>query len=521
LSDNIQRSWTPVSGVAARTWLKNQETRERMRNEIRFLRRGRDVRLGNINPTLTLLDYLRLDERALGTKEGCAEGDCGACTVVLRKRVGGRLVYQPVNACILLAGQADGADVITVDDLADGKLHPVQQAMVEQHGSQCGFCTPGFVMALFALYHAPRRGAPTRQAVNDFIAGNLCRCTGYRPIVDAALTACSGPPQDRFAGEEPDVARRLTELDDGADLLVGNETRFFAAPASIAALADLYARHPDAVLLAGATDVGLWITKQLRDLPKIIWLGRVRGLDTIDTKPDAVTFGTTVTHQDALPHLAAIDPDLGALLRRFAGRQVRTVGTIGGNIANGSPIGDVPPALIALGSTLTLQRGTATRSLPLEDFFIAYGRQDRAAGEFVHSVRVPRLEPNDCFRCYKISKRFDSDISAVMGAFRFTIDGGHIAAARIAFGGMAATPKRARGAEAALRGAALRNETNWSSALAALENDFAPITDQRGSAAYRRDVARGLLRKAMIEAGGTPSTQTRVVDAREDALVAG
>src|SRR5262245_53042939 len=218
---------------------KNQETRERMRNEIRFLRRGRDVRLGTIDPMLTLLDYLRLDERALGTKEGCAEGDCGACTVVLRKRVGGRLVYQPVNACILLAGQADGADVITVDDLADGALHPVQQAMVEQHGSQCGFCTPGFVMALFALYHAPRQGAPTRQAVNDFIAGNLCRCTGYRPIVDAALAVCAGAPQDHFATDEPETARRLAAFDDAADILVGTETRFFASPASIAALAEL------------------------------------------------------------------------------------------------------------------------------------------------------------------------------------------------------------------------------------------------------------------------------------------
>jgi xanthine dehydrogenase small subunit len=492
-----------------------------MRNEIRFLRRGRDVRLGNIDPMLTLLDHLRLDERALGTKEGCAEGDCGACTVVLRRRVGGHLVYQPVNACILLAGQADGADVITVDDLADDALHPVQQAMVEQHGSQCGFCTPGFVMALFALYHTPRQGAPTRKAVNDFIAGNLCRCTGYRPIVDAALAACSGQPQDRFAGEEPEVARRLTELDDGADVLVGSEARFFASPASIGALAELYARHPDAVLLAGATDVGLWITKQLRDLPKIIWLGRVRGLDAISVEPDAVSFGAMVTHQDALPHLAAIDPDLGALLRRFAGRQVRTVGTIGGNIANGSPIGDVPPALIALGSTLTLQRGSATRTLPLEDFFIAYGRQDRASGEFVHSVHVPKLGPDDCFRCYKISKRFDSDISAVMGAFRFTVRDGDVAAARIAFGGMAATPKRAHAAEAALRGVDLRNEASWSLALAALENDFAPITDQRGSAAYRRDVARGLLRKALIETGGTPSTRTRVVDVREDALVNG
>jgi xanthine dehydrogenase small subunit len=490
-----------------------------MRNEIRFLRGGREVRLSGFSPTLTLLDYLRLHERALGTKEGCAEGDCGACTVVLRRCVDGHVTYAPVNSCILFAGQADGADVIAVDDLANGGLHPVQQAMVETHGSQCGFCTPGFIMALFGLYHAPRRGLLTRTEINDFIAGNLCRCTGYRPIVDAALAACAAPPQDRFADEESEVARRLAALADDADVLVGDAQRFFAAPASIGALADIYAKHPDAVLVSGATDVGLWVTKQLRDLPKIIWLGRVRGLDAISHEPDAVTFGATATHQAAMPHLAAIDPDLGALLRRFAGRQVRTVGTIGGNIANGSPIGDTSPALIALGSTLVLQQGETTRTVPLEDFFIAYGRQDRRPGEFVRAVRVPKLGPDDCFRCYKISKRFDSDISAVMGAFRFTRKGDQIVAARIAFGGMAATPRRAAGAEAALAGASLSDPNAWSVALTALEADFSPLDDQRGSAQYRRETAGALLRKALIEAGGTPTRETRVIDVREDAVV--
>ncbi len=490
-----------------------------MRNEIRFLRGGREVRLSGFSPTLTLLDYLRLHERALGTKEGCAEGDCGACTVVLRRCVDGHVTYAPVNSCILFAGQADGAEVIAVDDLANGGLHPVQQAMVDSHGSQCGFCTPGFVMALFGLYHAPRHGPLTRAEVNDFIAGNLCRCTGYRPIVDAALAACTTPPQDRFADNELEAVRRLAALADDADVLVGDAQRFFAAPASIAALADLYAKHPDAVLVSGATDVGLWVTKQLRDLPKIIWLGRVRGLDEISDEADAVTFGATATHQAAMPHLAAIDPDLGALLRRFAGRQVRTVGTIGGNIANGSPIGDTPPALIALGSTLVLQQGETTRTLSLEDFFIAYGRQDRRPGEFVRAVRVPKLGPDDCFRCYKISKRFDSDISAVMGAFRFTRKGDQVAAARIAFGGMAATPRRAAGAEAALAGARLSDLTTWSAALTALDADFSPLADQRGSARYRRDTARALLRKALIEAGGTATRETRVIDVRENAVV--
>ncbi|MBV8754936.1 MAG: xanthine dehydrogenase small subunit [Hyphomicrobiales bacterium] len=487
-----------------------------MRREIAFLRHGKPVRLDNPSPTLTLLDYLRLIERATGTKEGCAEGDCGACTVVLRRLVGGRPVYQPVNACILLAGQADGAEVITVEDLADGTdLHPVQRALVERHGSQCGFCTPGFIMTLFALYHAPRAGPLNRSAVNDWLAGNLCRCTGYRPIVDAALDACAGAAADRFTANEAAVRLALAAHDDGQDLITGEEA-FFAAPASIASLAGLYLAHPDAVLVGGATDVGLWITKQLRSLPKIIWLGRVRGLDAIEEEPDAIVFGATVTHQAARPHLARIDPDLGELMRRFAGVQIREVGTIGGNIANGSPIGDTPPALIALGATLALQRGQGTRSLPLEDFFLAYGKQDRGAGEFVRSVRVPKLGANEHLRCYKISKRFDQDISAVLGAFKLTLDGARVASARIAFGGMAATPKRPRAAETALRGVDVRDPASWRPALAALAEDFTPISDMRASADYRRDIAQALLTKALTEIGGTPTRLTRVVGRRED-----
>jgi xanthine dehydrogenase small subunit len=493
-----------------------------MRRDVRFIRRGRTVSLDAMPPMLTLLDYLRLTERATGTKEGCAEGDCGACTVVLRRLEDGRCVYQPVNACILLAGQADGSDVIVVDDLADGDaLHPVQDALVALHGSQCGFCTPGFVMALFGLYHASQEVPPDRARVNDWIAGNLCRCTGYRPIVDAALAACAGRARDRFAAEEPEIREALAALDDGQDLLVGSDERFFAAPASIGQLAKLFAAHPDAVLVGGATDVGLWITKQLRDIQKIIWLGRVHDLDRIEETAEAVTFGATVTHHAALPYLAAIDPDLGELMRRFASVQVRNVATVGGNIANGSPIGDAPPALIALGATLTLQRGDHTRALPLEDFFLSYGKQDRQAGELVRSVRVPKLAANERFRCYKIAKRFDQDISAVMGACKITLAGASVAAARIAFGGMAATPSRARGAEARLQGADLRDAASWTAALRALDGDFAPIDDQRASAGYRREVARALLQKALTEIAGTPTGLTRVVGVREDAHAAG
>ncbi len=492
-----------------------------MRRYIQFIRRGAAVRLSDAPPTLTLLDYLRLSEGATGTKEGCAEGDCGACTVVLRRKVGGRILYNPVNACIVLAGQADGAEIISVEDLArDGELHPVQRAMVDLHASQCGFCTPGFVMSLFGLYHAPDAVAADRNVINDWVAGNLCRCTGYRPIIDAGLAACANATPDHFGLAEHEAGRALEALDDGVDVFAGTPERFFAAPASIAAVAALYTEHPNAVLVAGATDVGLWITKQMRDLPKIIWLGRVRGLDDIVDGSEAVTFGATVNHAAAGPHLAAIDPDLGELMRRFASMQVRNMATLGGNIANGSPIGDMPPALIALGSTLVLQRGIAIRELALEDFFIAYGKQQREVGEFVRAVRVPKLKPDERFRCYKISKRFDQDISAVMAAFWLRLDGSRISSARIAFGGMAATPRRAKAAEQALLGADLADRATADAACERLGVDFAPIDDHRASASYRMQVAKGLLRKALSEVAGAPTRTTRVVGWREVAHAA-
>jgi xanthine dehydrogenase small subunit len=491
-----------------------------MRGEIRFLRGGKLVRLANVSPTLTLLDHLRLTERATGTKEGCAEGDCGACTVVLRRLRGERLTYEPVNACIMLAGQADGCEVITVEDLARGAtLHPVQQAMVDQHASQCGFCTPGFVMSLFALYHRADPKPLDRHQVNDWIAGNLCRCTGYRPITEAGISVCGTLANDQFSAGEAAARRALAALQDSEDLFVGSKERFFAAPATIPSLAKLCVLHPDAQIVAGATDVGLWVTKQLRDIPKVIWLGRVRHLDEIEDRRDAVSLGAMVTHAEAMPYLAAIDRDLGELMRRFAGNQIRNAGTVGGNIANGSPIGDLPPALIALGATLGLQYSERTRTLPLESFFLDYGKQDRRPGEFVRVVRIPKFGADERFRCYKISKRFDSDISAVMGAFKLRLDGKRIAGARVAFGGMAAIPKRARAAEKALIEKHLDKPAEWGDALAALAEDFQPIDDLRASAAYRLDVARALLRKALIEIDGTPTHETRLVGVRETANV--
>jgi len=480
------------------------------RNQLTFRFRGQTRTIDRFAPRTTLLDWLREEMGAKGTKEGCGEGDCGACTIVLSRPRGATLTYEPVNACILLLGQVDGAEVLTIEDLAKGEvLHPVQQAMVDLHGSQCGFCTPGIVMSLFAHYHG---AAATRESVDVALAGNLCRCTGYRPIVDAALATCVGQPADAFAEATQSRIAALSEID-GRDLFVGDETSFFAAPSSEASLAALNEKHPDAVLLAGATDVGLWVTKRFMELKKVIWLGRVAGFATITSGPDDLRLGAGVTLADATPELEALHPDLGVLLARFGSAQVRASGTVGGNIANGSPIGDLPPALIALGARVELSKGDVSREFALEDFFIGYGKQDRRPGEYVRGLTVPRLAAGEAFRAFKVSKRTDEDISAVMSAFRLTLDGRRVKSARVAYGGMAATPKRASGAEAALVGVDLDDPASWEAARAAIGKDFQPLSDMRASAAYRSEVAANLLIRALIEISGA-GTPTRIGELR-------
>ncbi len=479
------------------------------RHTLRFRFRGREAALDRFSPRATVLDWLREEAGAKGTKEGCAEGDCGACTVVLARLRGGRLSYEAVNACILLLGQLDGAELITIEDLAEGAaLHPLQQAMVDHHGSQCGFCTPGIVMSLFAAYHS---GAPSTPAgLRDQLAGNLCRCTGYRPIVDAALATCDGAPTDRFIATADERRAGLSALADDRNLFVGDEGRFFAAPASLDSLAALYARFPDATLVAGATDVGLWVTKQLLDLKRVIWLGRTAGLAEVGEAADgALSLGAGVTLAEAASLLGAIHPDLAEIMRRFGSAQVRASGTVGGNIANGSPIGDLAPALIALGGRVVLRMGAATRAMPLEDFFVAYGKQDRAPGEFVLALETPRIADGQHYRAFKVSKRLDEDISAIMLAARIAVEGRRVVGARLAYGGMAPTPRRAASAEKALVGASLDERASWRAVRAALSFDFTPLTDQRASAAYRMIVAANLLEKALIEIGGA-SAPTRI-----------
>ncbi len=481
------------------------------RDNISFIFRGSRVDLAGFSPHATLLDWLRLNAHATGTKEGCGEGDCGACTVVLARVRDGKLDQRPVNACILLLGQVDGAQILTIEDLAEGeKLHPVQEAMVTHHGSQCGFCTPGVVMSLFALQQSAQ-GPVARPEIDAALSGNLCRCTGYRPIVDAALEACAGPAQDRFTATRDVRLEALATLDDGADIFVGTPAQFFAAPATEDALSALYQEHPDALLLSGSTDVGLWITKALQTPPKIIWLGRLRGAFTaVEAGDKTLSLGAGLTLADAISPLVTIHTDFAEILRRFGSTQVRASGTIGGNLANGSPIGDLAPCLIALGAEIELRRGSELRRLPLEAFFIAYKKQDRRPGEYLRRIIIPRPAPDREFRAFKVSKRFDEDISAVLGAFHIGLAGRHVVFARIAFGGMAGTPSRAPQAEVAAIGIDLDAPGTWAQALSAITQDYAPIDDARASAGYRSMIARNLFLKTLMEIAGIPSEITRI-----------
>ncbi len=478
---------------------------------VRFVHRGQVVTLSDVPPTRTVLDYLREDRGQRGTKEGCNEGDCGACTIVLGTRDGvlgmaeaENIRYRAVNACILFVTALDGKELVTVEDLAgpDGSLHPIQQALVDHHGSQCGFCTPGIVMSLFALYHG--EAAPDRSRIDSALAGNLCRCTGYRPIVEAARTM-GRAPDAHTAGMMETLA--LLRSIDRTDTLTHAGGKVFA-PATTEQLAALVLAHPGATLVAGGTDVGLWVTKQLRDLGTIIHIGGIRDLARITQADGVITIGAAATVTDAAEILAPLYPDLGELFRRYGSEQVRNSATLGGNIANGSPIGDSMPALIALGARLVLRRGEIVRDMPLEDFFLAYRQTALQPGEFVAAIRVPEPAAGQVFACYKISKRFDQDISAVMAGFSLTLADGIVTEARLAFGGMAGTPKRAAAAEAALIGRPF-DDAAARDAAAALAQDFQPLTDMRASADYRLITAGNLILKWRMEQA-LPTTATRV-----------
>ncbi|HKR25106.1 MAG TPA: xanthine dehydrogenase small subunit [Allosphingosinicella sp.] len=444
---------------------------------IRFLLDGDVIEVDEPDPTGTVLDHLRYTLRRTGTKEGCAEGDCGACTLLLGELDGEAVSWRAVNACILFLPMLDGKALRTVESL--GGAHPVQRAMADGHGSQCGFCTPGFVMSLYGR----SIGAVGTEGtlVKDVIAGNLCRCTGYGPILEAGE---ANPPAPVDDSETAALLRTISPA--------------YGHPTTVDALADLLVARPETRIVAGATDVGLWVTKGLQDLGPTVFIGDIADLRQIEESADALTFGAAVRYTEAKDALARLHPDLGELVRRIGGLQVRNAGTIGGNIANGSPIGDMPPALIALGAELVLRKGSERRAMPLEDFFLSYGKQDREPGEFVERVRIPRPSPDTRIRIVKLSKRFDSDISSVCGAFAIHVENGQVAEARIAFGGMAGIPARAPACEAALTGRAW-SEAAVEAAAEALAQDYQPLSDLRGSAGYRLAAAANLVRGLWLE----------------------
>jgi len=484
---------------------------------IKFLLNQTEHSVSDIDPNITVLDYLREHLHKKGSKEGCASGDCGACTAVLGESEGEAMRYKSINACITLLASLHGKQLITVEDLKTGKqLHPVQQAMVDCHGSQCGFCTPGFVMSMFA--YRKNNLTPTRAGINEALGGNLCRCTGYRPIVEAAVQMFEPDATDQFTETETAVTKKLNQIKQirnesgnksgdksGDQVVLSAQGRTFYSPATITELANLLLKYPNARLIAGGTDLSLELTQFLRNIDVLIYTGRAEGLDTVEETESQIDIGSAATYSKAKNLLVQYFPDLEELIERLGSRQIRNQGTIGGNVGNASPIGDMPPVLIALGAQLVLRKGDTTRIIDVADYFVKYKVTSQQTSEFIERILIPKPQPNEEFRVYKISKRMEDDISASCGAFNIEIEKGFVKRVAIAYGGMAEIPKRATHCEKSLLNQ-VWNEHTIQVAMAELAKDFSPINDFRASAEYRLLVSQNFLQRLFLEINSSHDT---------------
>jgi len=487
-----------------------------IKNTVRFLFKNNIVSIENIDPNLTVLQYLREIEFNTGTKEGCASGDCGACTVVLAELDSNNvneLSYKSINACITFIGSLHGKQLITVEDLKEGNsLHQAQQTIVDNHATQCGFCTPGFVMSSFALHKHNK--TPNRAEVLEALAGNLCRCTGYRSIIEAAITSSEAADEDSFALHYQETVATLTELKKSPSPILNGNGHNFIAPNNIDELAIELTHEPKSTLVAGGTDLALSVTQNLATIDKLVYLGNVEELTNIKETESEIIIGSALPYSQFIDLLHHYYPDLGEMIERIGSKQVRNNGTLGGNIGNASPIGDMPPALIALGATVTLHVQGVERTILVEDYFVDYKKTVLKPSEFIKSIQIPKPKTNQTLKLYKISKRLDDDISAVLAAIFIEQTDQKVTDIRIAFGGMAAIPKRAFATEAVLQGNSL-TKALVEQAKKALATDFQPMSDVRASDKYRMKVAQNLIEKCYLElqsANAKKVIETRVVN---------
>ena len=470
------------------------------------------VDLGEINPNMTVLEWLRSNQ-LVGSKEGCASGDCGACTAVVGELVVNNktteIKYKSINTCIALAYSLLGKHLVTVEGLAEGdRLHPVQNAMVLENGSQCGFCTPGFVMSLFALYHNENKTNLAK--INEALSGNLCRCTGYKPIISAAFLAINKKnkePLDFYKKNQKQLKEALVKLSDPKNISVsfakGEKIINYDAPSNLEELSKVLSNNSSAKIVAAGTDLNLEITQSMKEFPHLVSVNRVPELKSISDNGADLEIGAAVSYEDAASILIGYWPDLDSFLQRFASLPIKNWATIGGNIANASPIGDMPPVLIALDAKLKLRKGSKVRIINLEEFFISYKKTSLDESEFIESIIVPKPNDNERLITHKISKRYEDDISAVCMALKVTTKGSHPESVKIALGGMSGIPQRAIELEKVM----LENWNNDEIVLAsynALKSEFSPFSDVRASSEYRLRVTANLVKKSLLILKGLP-----------------